>query len=386
MKRDHGGNVSEISRRYGIDEDKIIDFSANINPLDYPPGLKETIIKEFDSILNYPDIDSFDLVSGLSEYHGISQDYILVGNGSTEFIYSIPLTFKPSKALIVTPAFSEYEKGLKMVGTKVSYFQTDEKEDFSPDIARLCKRLRDGFDIVYFCNPANPTGVLMSKENLCSIIACAQEAGTLFVIDEAFIDFAEEGSVKKEVLRFSNLIVLRSMTKFFAIPGLRIGYVIASTLCIAKIRETRPPWTVNSLGQRAAADALSDRDYIMDTRQYVTDEREFLMAALSEIPGLKTYKSVANFLLVFMDNRISLNSKELRDSLAKNGVLIRDCSTFQGMGDRYFRVAVKKHEQNIILIEKLRQVAKIKKRYAGIEELEKTDIGGQRSDVREERR
>lgn len=358
MKRDHGGNVSEISRIYGIDEDKIIDFSANINPLGYPPGLREAVIKDFDSVLNYPDIDSFDLVSELSEYHGISQNCILVGNGSTEFMYSIPLTFKPQKALIVTPAFSEYEKGLKMVGTKVSYFQTDEKEDFSPDIAKLCKYLRDGFDIVYFCNPANPTGVLMSKENLCSIIACAQEAGTLFVIDEAFIDFAEEWSVKKEVLRFSNLIVLRSMTKFFAIPGLRIGYVIASTPCIAKIRETRPPWTVNSLGQRAAANALSDRDYIMDTRQYVTNEREFLMAALSEIPGLKTYKSVANFLLVFMDNRISLNSKELRDYLAKNGVLIRDCSTFQGMGDRYFRVAVKKHEQNIILIEKLKEMAK----------------------------
>jgi len=358
IKRDHGGNVSEISRICGIDEDKIIDFSANINPLGYPPGLKETIIKEFDSILNYPDIDSFDLVSKLSEYHGISRDYILAGNGSTEFIYWIPILFKPEKALIVTPAFSEYEKGLKMVGTKVSYFQTDEKEDFSVDIARLCKRLRDGFDIVYFCNPANPTGAFMSKENLCGIIACAQEAGTLFVIDEAFIDFAEQGSVKKEVLRFSNLIVLRSMTKFFAIPGLRIGYVIASTPCIAKIRETRPPWAVNSPGQKAAAVALSDRGYIMDTRQYITDEREFLMASLSEIPGLKIYKSVANFLLVFMDNRISLNSRELRDSLAKNGVLIRDCSTFQGMGDRYFRVAVKKHEQNIILVKNLKQVAK----------------------------
>ena len=358
MKRDHGGNVSEISRRYGIDEDKIIDFSANINPLGYPPGLKEMIIKEFDSVLNYPDIDSFELVSRLSKYHDIGQDYIIAGNGSTEFIYSIPLTFKPPKALIVTPAFSEYENGLRLAGTKVSYFQTDEKENFSPDITRLCKRLREGFDIVCFCNPANPTGLLTSKDELCRVIACAAKTGALAVIDEAFIDFVEEESVKKEILRFSNLIVLRSMTKFFGIPGLRIGYVIASTPCIAKIRETRPPWTVNSLGQKVAAYAFSDRDYIRDTRQYVKAEREFLMAALSEIPGFKTYKSVANFLLVFMDNRISLSSKELRDYLAKNGVLIRDCSTFQCMGDRYFRVAVKKHEQNMILIEKLKEVAK----------------------------
>lgn len=358
MKRDHGGNVSEISRRYGIDEDKIIDFSANINPLGYPPGLKEAIIKNFDAVLNYPDIDSFELVSGLSEYHGIGQDHILAGNGSTEFIYWIPIVFKPEKALIITPAFSEYEKGLRVVGAKVSYFQTDEKEDFFVDITRLCSCLKKGFDIVYLCNPANPTGVLMPKEDLRSIIAYAQEAGTLFVIDEAFIDFTEEQSVKREILRFSNLIVLRSMTKFFAIPGLRIGYVIASKPYIAKIRETRPPWTVNPLGQRAAACAFSDRGYIRDTRQYVTDEREFLMAAINDIPCLKAYKSAANFLLVFMDNRISLNSKELRDILIKNGILIRDCSTFQDMGDRYFRVAVNKHEQNMILIEKLKEMVK----------------------------
>jgi threonine-phosphate decarboxylase len=311
MKRDHGGNVSEISRRYGIDEDKIIDFSANINPLGYPPELKETIIKEFDSILNYPDIDSFELVSGLSEYHDIGRDYIIVGNGSTEFMYSIPTAFKPQKALIVTPAFSEYEKGLRLAGAKVSYFQTDEKEDFSIDIARLCKRLKEGFDIVCFCNPANPTGVLTSKDELCRAIACAGKTGTLAVIDEAFIDFEEEESVKKEILRFSNLIVLRSMTKFFGIPGLRIGYVIAS-----------------------------------------------LMAAINEIPGLKTYKSAANFLLVFMNSRIGLNSTELKDNLSREGILIRDCSTFDGMGDRYFRVAVKKHEQNMILIEKLKEVVK----------------------------
>jgi len=358
MKRDHGGNVSEISRIYGIDEDKIIDFSANINPLGYPPGLKKTMIKEFDSVLNYPDIDSFELVSGLSEYHNIGQDYIIVGNGSTEFIYSIPLTFKPQKALIVTPAFSEYEKGLRLAGAKVSYFQTDEKEDFSIDIARLCKRLREGFDIVCFCNPANPTGVLTSKDELCRAIACAGKTGTLAVIDEAFIDFEEEESVKKEILRFSNLIVLRSMTKFFGIPGLRIGYVIASAPCIAKIRKIKAPWTVNSLGQKVAAYAFSDRDYIRDTRQYVTNEREFLTAALNEIPGLKPYESAANYILVFMDSRIGLNSTELKDHLSWEGILIRDCSTFQGMGDRYFRVAVKKHEQNMILIEKLKWVAK----------------------------
>jgi threonine-phosphate decarboxylase len=358
MKRDHGGNVNEMSRIYGIDEDAIIDFSANINPLGYPSGLRESVTEGFDSILNYPDIDSFDLVSGLSKYHSMGQDSILVGNGSTEFIYWIPVVFKPRNALIVTPAFSEYEKGLRVAGTDVSYFKSEEKRKFSVDIDRLCERMREGFDIVYFCNPANPTGVLTPKDELYRVIACADEIGALAVIDEAFIDFVEEGSVKEEIFRFPNLIVLRSMTKFFGIPGLRIGYVLASPPVIEKIREYKPPWSVNSLAQRAAADLLSDGDYIRDTIQYVTEEREFLMDALNKIPGFKTYKSAANFLLVSMDSRISVNSTELRDHLAQGGILIRDCSTFQGMGDRYFRVAVKRHDHNTVLIEKLKDVIK----------------------------
>lgn len=356
MKNEHGGNVSEISRRCGIEEERIIDFSANINPLGYPPAVLETIVKEADSILNYPDIDSYDLISGLSEYHGIDRDNILVGNGSTEFIYWIPTVFKPRKALIITPAFSEYEKALKMVGTEVSYFPTEAKKGFSLEIADLCSRMRDGFDIAYFCNPANPSGLLTSKDELCRVLARASDVGTLLVVDEAFMDFAEEESVKKEIFRFPNLMVMRSMTKFFGIPGLRIGYMLAGTSCIAKIRENKPPWTVSSLGQRAAAKALLDVDYIKDTRKYVTTEREFLRDALDEIPDLKAYESAANFILVHMADRICLNSTELRDRLIQEGILIRDCCTFHGLGTRYFRVAVKKHKENIVLIKKLRGI------------------------------
>ena len=363
MKRDHGGNVAEISRKYGIAEDKIIDFSANINPLGYPPAAKETVIREFDSILNYPDIDSFDLVSILSEYHGINRDYILVGNGSTEFIYWIPTVFKTEKAIIVVPAFSEYERGLTIVDARVSYFRADEKKGFSIDIPGLCSRLREGFDILYLGNPANPTGVLTFKDELCKIIDCAGKTGTLAVIDEAFIDLVEEESIKEEIFRFSNLIVLRSMTKFFGIPGLRIGYVVASAPCISKIREIKPPWTVNTLGQKVAACAILDRDYIRDTKRYITVERKFLRNAIDGIPGLKTCKSAANFIFVSMDRQIGLNSTELRDRLVQEGILIRDCSNYQGLGDRYFRVAVKKRDQNVALIRKLEEaIIKIRKR------------------------
>ncbi|MBN2516368.1 MAG: threonine-phosphate decarboxylase [Deltaproteobacteria bacterium] len=356
MIRDHGGNVGEIARRYGIDEDTILDFSANINPLGYSPALKEAIIKNFDSILNYPDMDSVDLVAGLSRYHDIEEDHIMVGNGSTEFMYSIPLAFKPKKALIVTPAFSEYEKGLRIAGADVTYFQTDETRKFSIDISFLCSRLGEGFDILYLCNPANPTGILTPREQLLTLIARAQEIGVLSVIDEAFIDFVEEESVKRAILEFSNLIVLRSMTKFFGVPGLRIGYVMAALPRIATIKDKRIPWSVNALVQKAAVKALWDSHYIMKTRDYVCHERDVLRHALHEISGLQAFEGAANFLFVSIDRSAGLTSTELRNRLEPEGILIRDCSNFVGLDDRYFRVAVKSHDQNMVLIEKLKGI------------------------------
>ncbi|MDY6853687.1 MAG: threonine-phosphate decarboxylase CobD [Thermodesulfobacteriota bacterium] len=355
MKSKHGGNIFELSRRYGIDAASIIDFSANINPLGYSSRVRKALIREIDSILNYPDVTSFELVSGLSQYHGIVQDSILVGNGSTEFIYLIPVVFKPKKALIVVPSFSEYENGLKMINCEVLYFQTTPETDFSIDIPALCSTLEEGFDILYLCNPANPTGCLTATDDIRNIITCARKAGAIAVIDEVFIDFIEEVSVKRDVLRFDNLIVIRSVTKFFGIPGLRIGYIIASQPYIEKIRQNRPPWSVNALGEKAALEALSDKGYIKDTREYVRAEREFLRNELDKIPGFKTYNSAANFLLVFMESQIGMNAKELAERLAQHGILIRDCSNFQSLGHHYFRIAVKRHEENIVLIDRLKK-------------------------------
>ena len=358
MKNDHGGNIIEFSINYRGDPANIIDFSANINPLGCPSPVREILITALDSILNYPEVNSSELTTGLSEYHGITQDHILVGNGSTEFIYLIPIVFKPKRALIVIPAFSEYEKALQMVGCEVSYFQTAPEIGFSIDVRALCSRAREGFDIVYMCNPANPTGILTSKEDIRSIITCAEEMGAVSVIDEAFIDFVETGSVKSETTGFSHLIVLRSMTKFFGMPGLRIGYVMSSRQCIDRMREYQPPWTVNALAQCAGAKALSDRDYIRETRKYVIEERSFLRESLRKITGFTVYEGAANFLLVSMDSRIGLHSTNMSHRLAEEGILIRDCSNFQGLGDHYLRIAVRTHEENVILIEKIREILK----------------------------
>jgi threonine-phosphate decarboxylase len=356
VERDHGGNVSEIAREYGIGEESIIDFSANINPLGYPPGLKEAVMSDFDSILNYPDIDSYKLAAALSAYHGVPRESIVVGNGSTEFMYLLPTVFRPKKALIVSPAFSEYERGLKIAGVDISYFSADRDRGFSLDVSGLCAHIREGYDMVYLCNPANPTGILTEKDDLLRVIETAGRTGAICIIDEAFIDFVEEASVKEETGRFDSLIVMRSMTKFFGIPGLRVGYLIAAPPFIETIGAMKTPWTVNSLAQRAAVTALADSDYIEASRRLVQLEREYLKDALGAVSGLTVFDGAANFLFVSMDDRCALGSTALRDILRREGILIRDCSNFHGLNDRYFRVAVKRREQNELLIKRLREI------------------------------
>jgi len=271
-------------------------------------------------------------------------------------MYLIPMVFKPKKALIVSPAFSEYEKGLHMVGTDVSYFQTVREQGFALDVMGLCDRLRESFDAVYLCNPANPTGILTSKDDVRRIIDVAEQTKAMVIIDEAFIDFVENESVKAEIDRYASLIIMRSMTKFFGIPGLRIGYLLAAPSCIETIRRSKTPWTVNALVQRAVAKVLDDREYIDTTRRLVQSERDYLKTALRNISGLTVFDGAANFLFVYMEDRCAMRSTTLRDHLVQDGILIRDCSNFHGLNDRYFRVAVKRCDQNEILIKKLREI------------------------------
>jgi len=356
VKREHGGNVDELTRDRGVGQGELVDFSANINPLGYPEELKRKIVEDFDCILNYPDIDSHDLTLALAAYHGLDPANILVGNGSTEFMYWFPLALKPKRALIVAPAFSEYERGLQLSGTDISFFETTEEKGFAVNGKALIARLDENYDILYICNPANPTGTLIPKETVLDIIRAAEEKGTTAVIDEAFIDFVEEESVKKEVCACSRAVVLRSMTKFFGIPGLRLGYAIARADFLKTVTRDKPPWTVNALVQKAAGAALEARDYIARTCAFVREEREFLCTRLSAIPALTVFPGAANYLFVTIDEKRKLTAGELWARLLDDGIVIRDCSNYRGLSERCFRVAVKCRAENEKLINAVRKV------------------------------
>jgi len=350
----HGGNITEITRKYNLKEDTIIDFSSNINPLGFPRSVNTLLRREGHNILRYPDSHSTELKHEIARRFDINEKTILVGNGSTELIYLIPRVFKPQCALIPIPTFTEYEKSLLSIECELRYVPLKEKELFRVNIAEIINLLPK-IDIVYLCNPNNPTGLILPESEVKTLIAEAEKRGVLVVIDEAFMDFADSVSATEEITRRKNLIIIKSLTKFFGIPGLRLGYLVANSKIVDKMNYYKEPWTVNILAQKVGIACFKDRTFRLKTKRFIERERKYLLAELSKLKGLKPFSSSANYLLVKI-TRLGLSSGKLYEYIARQGLLIRDCRSFRGLGDKFIRVAVKGRRENNLLIKNLKRV------------------------------
>ena len=352
MGSGHGGNVEEIARKYNLDEKSIIDFSANINPLGLSNNVKEEIIKAIDKVERYPDITYFNLKKAISKYENIKEDSIVLGNGAAEVIFNICRGLKPKKAYLIAPSFIEYEDALKSVDTKIDYYIL--KEDFVINEDFL-NNISNDLDIIFICNPNNPTGVLTSKDFLIKVLQKAVNTNTTVVVDESFLDFVEnknDYTTINEIDKFENLIVVKSLTKFFAFPGIRIGYGITNNQAyIEAINKSSISWNVNTLANFGAIKALSEKQYINDTILYIKKENEYLYNSLKEFKNINLYKGEVNFMFFKC-----LKSIDLKEELIKKGILIRDCSNYIGLNKGYYRVAVRKRCENEMLIKALKEV------------------------------
>ena len=351
---DHGGNIFTIARSLGVEPEDILDFSASINPLGLAEGVREAVFASFDRVLHYPDSDSTELRQALAEFHGVDAEQILVSNGSTELIYLVPRLVGKGRGLIVAPAFSEYAKALFRAGMEVHYLNLNPENGFQFCPHELERTLAGGFELMFFCNPGNPSGALVPLTLVREVIDLCRAAGTFLVIDEAFMDFCEADSAKHLVIQDDQVMVLRSMTKFFAVPGMRVGYAVASGELIRRLEYLRGPWSVNTPAQIACLASLRDAGHMQRTIRCVEEERAFLAGELERIGELRPYPSAVNYLLVRTGK--SHSSGELRKELLKRLILIRDCSNFEGLDDRFFRVAVRKREENGKLLEALREI------------------------------
>ena len=361
LNKIHGGNLYEIAAKQGLEPEKIIDFSASINPLGLSPRAKKKLGKEgLEAVLHYPDAECSELRKTLAQFHGIPEDCLLPGAGSTEFIYSLPRVLKLERILLVTPAFSEYENALEIHSgdCRIHFFETREEDGFELNVEGLLLALTQGYDALYLCNPNNPTGILAEKKDLLRVLSRAEGEKVWFVLDEAFIDFIPEESLLQEAAGSSRLVLLRSLTKFYALPGLRAGYLVSNSGVIDQFSRVKAPWAVNALAQIAAVESLHDKAYADRTLVYIREERENLAHGLQGIPGFIPYPGSANYLLVQLHPSLNLTAAELMQSLIPRGILIRDCRSFHHLGPYFFRVAVRSHKENQCLLKALHQVQK----------------------------
>jgi threonine-phosphate decarboxylase len=351
IPHEHGGNVFAVARSLGIPPERILDFSASINPLGMAPGVRAALGDCVERLLHYPDKGAAELKDCLASYHGVSARQIAVANGSTELIHLMPRLVGGSRALIVAPAFAEYACALEKSGWQIDYCTLKSEDAFSLSLPALREKLAERYDLLFICNPGNPTGALIPKSDIAKVLDLCRESGTFLVLDEAFIDFCEKDSAKDLIGGYGRAVLLRSMTKFFAIPGLRLGYAIAASETIEAIGTLQDPWSVNTAAQVAGIASLGDPDYCEHTRNYVTAERDRMASALAGLPGLDIFPSRANYLLVQI--RKGPSAAELRSKLLGKGVLIRDCGNFEGLDGSFFRVAVRLREENERLVELL---------------------------------
>jgi len=354
MMQVHGGNIREISRRYALDEDAIIDFSSSINPLGCPSGVRLLLRKGAALLSSYPDMHCNELREALAAALRCTPRNIIAGNGSTELIYLIPRAFKPRRALVFTPAFSDYERSLRAAGCAVQTVPLKEGDGFRVR-AEKASGLLPRVDMLFLCNPNNPTGELVEPDVLGALLAAAKKSGVLVVVDEAFVDFAPRHSVARRAASGHNVMVLRSMTKFYGIPGIRLGYLVGPTPLVAQLNRHKEPWTVNALAQKIGIVCAADRGFAAATRRLVAAERGHLFSRLGSIPGLHPRPSSANYLLLKITGR-GLSSTLLYEELARRGILVRDCRSFTGMGNKYIRVAVKLRRDNRLLLAALKTV------------------------------
>jgi len=356
---EHGGNLAATMRQHGIPLERLLDFSANINPLGLPESVRLALEASLGSVIHYPDSEAIALKEAISHRYGIDQQLITIGNGASELIYVLCHMLRPRRVLVLAPTFSEYERAARAAGAVVEYSFLDPAKGFAVDGRRLMEQLAS-VDMVFLCNPNNPTGQTLSRDLLAEIISAAAKHKVFVIVDESFLEFLPDGALRScrdLVPGAPHLIILQSLTKFYAIPGLRLGFMLADPDICKLADQGKDAWNVNTLAQIAGVAALNDESYRALSLSAIPEAREVFFTKLGQVPGFVPLTSSANF--IFIDIGASgYSSGQLRQALIGHGILIRDCSNYPGLSPEYIRLAVKLPSQNEQLLAALQEFFK----------------------------
>lgn len=358
----HGSDLEKIEQIYGIKKEEITSFSANINPFGISPLLKDTLCEHIDAITTYPDREYTALREALSVYTGAKKEHIMVGNGSTELISLFIQITAPKKALLFAPTYSEYEREIELCGGTTSYYTLKEEEDFSLNLTDFSNHLGKDIDLLIICNPNNPTSSAITNTEMTQILDVCKANHTYVLVDETYVEFTEDLSVFSAiplVRNYDNLIVLRGTSKFFAAPGLRLGYAITGNAALLEeIQTKKNPWTINSLAAVAGEIMFKDNDYIQKTRDFIAFWRKHMRDTLNAHPAFYVYPAHANFLLVKILKE-NLTSDMLFEAAIKEKLMIRNCVTFPSLNDKFIRFCVMSEDKNKELLSCLIRAADV---------------------------
>ncbi len=342
----HGGNIYEY-------DNNIIDFSSNINPLGVSEKLKNAIIERIDEVSIYPDINYNKLKNNISKYINVDKSMITVGNGAVDIIYRAVQNLPMNNVVIMAPTFSEYRKAAELSGKRFFEIPSFNFEKNIFDMSFFDSKIHSN-SIIIICNPNNPTGVAIDKQSLTKFLKNIKDKGCFVIIDEAFMEFTcneNKFSMVDMCNEFENLIVIRAVTKFFGLPGIRLGYGISSNKIFNEAMEnSSKPWDINTFAVIASAVIFNDYEYIEKSKKWIKEETEFMYENISKIKGFLPYKTNCNFMLVKSDK----NSEYIEKALLKYNILIRIPKGFTGLSKNFIRVAIKDRESNIKLINALR--------------------------------
>ena len=349
----HGSDIEKICEVYHLNQKDIVKFGANVNPLGLSENVKKQLASRLDILSSYPDRNYTTLRSTISEYCNVPAEFILPGNGSSELISLLIQERNPKHTLILGPTYSEYSRELSFSGSTQEYYHLREEDNFVLNVDDLCQTLEENYDFLIICNPNNPTSSAITREDLRKLIAFCAAKNIFVMIDETYVEFAPDINEITAVTltkEFTNLMVLRGVSKFYAAPGMRLGYGITGNLeFLKKIKEKQVPWSLNSLGALAGELMLKDKDYIHRTRELILSERNRLLHALETIPAYKTYPAYANFILLKIQ-KTGLSSYDVFDACIRQGLMIRDCSSFECLDGEYIRFCIMNPEDNTHLL------------------------------------
>lgn len=367
MPDTHGGNIFKFSHDHKINLSEVTDFSANINLLGPSPKGLEALNERLRYISHYPDVTNDDVMNTIADVYGIEKDSILLGNGAAELIYAVGRLSGFTGAFVPAPGFSEYQASMDAANIPVReiFYRQRQNDDGTPyfEVPYLALQTfaaelkgQDGRIIVFLGNPNNPDGTLLDKQSIKVLAQMLKDANSLLVIDESFIDFIgneslrdNSHSMRELINQYDNVIIVHSFTKFYAVPGLRIGAVFANPTLIQELRQYIPAWSVNTLAQAYIESALNDTKYINDSKMVLANEAKYMYESLSAIKDLVVYKPSANYILIEINNP-DISVTDVQNRLEKHNLLIRSCANYKGLGLKWMRIAIKDHAHNVELI------------------------------------